>query len=482
MWLRDSRGGPLETERQLQDPGIRPENRIWVSEDYIPPARASDGRRAATNLDRPGSGGHASPILANGHIYHYHYRPSGSVFDSVVLERRLEMTQEEAAREAEKFPRSGNLLFGHNRWLVEATDILTAIDARTGETVWQKELGHQGLNYNLFNKSGGGPSPAYHQGKVFVMGTGGQVWAVEADSGEIAWRGHIGQRARQNQQYRQRAVEMGRGPRFREDLLSGFVAAGGVAIVSNHLFHRVEQGEGTDYHYDILSGYVAFDTESGEVLWETSDIGFHRYPVIWENQGEYFLLTDHLFQVSLRNLRTGEPLWEVDFGHRHRFGPTVSEEYALINRSVSREDGSQLSGFRISQEGLEHLWSWDRNEDLVGNALIIGEYGYGIIGQEVRCFDMESGEVIASAHIGSIDSSDGNALLLTYGGWLITVGESNGQGWNFIDPNPEKMAESVRFFPHEFEKGYDVSIMPAIGYGHFFVRTETNIEAYRLDP
>lgn len=482
MWLRDSRGAPLETERQLQDPGIRPENRIWISEDYIPPARASDGRRAATNLDRPGSGGHASPIFANGIIYHYHYRPSGTVFDADVLNRRLKMSPEEAAREAENFPRRGNLVFGHHRWLVEATDILTAIDARTGKTIWQKELGNQGLNYNLFNKSGGGPSPAYHQGKVFVLGTGGQVWAVEADSGEIAWRGHIGMRARQNQQYRQRAVETGQAPRFRSDLLSGFVAADGVAIVSDHLFHRVSQAGETDYHYNVLSGYVAFDAASGDVLWEQSDLGFSAYPVLWENGGEHFLLTDHRFQVSLRNLRTGEALWEADFGHRHRFAPTVNKEYALINRSVSQEDGSQLSGFRISREGLEPLWSWDREENYSGNPLIMGSYGYVVVGNEVRCFEMETGEILATASIGNVSGSGDNPLLLTYGGWLITVSRKDGLGWAFINPDPQEMAASVRFFPHELERGYDCSIMPAIGFGHFFVRTETNIEAYRLDP
>lgn len=482
MYLRDTTARPLPGERPLENPGIRPEARIWQSEDYIPPGRASDGRRAATNQDQPGSGGFASPIFANGHIYHYFYRPSGTVFDSVVLQRRLKLSQDEATREAATFTQRGNLQFGHNRWLVEATDILIAIDARTGKTAWQVELGNQGLNYNLFNKSGGGPNPAYYDGKVFVLGTGGQVWAVDANNGDIVWRGHIGLRARQNQQYRQHAVEHGRGPRFREDLLSGFAAANGVAIVSDHRFHRVEQGDGTIYNYDTLSGYVAFASDTGEVLWEQSDIGFHRNPVIWENRGEHFLLTDHLFKISLRHLRTGEPLWEQEFGHRHRFGPAVSDQYAIIGRSESQQEGTRVSGYRISREGLEELWSWPRDVRWTGNAVIIDDKGYIIAGNTLRCVEMETGKVLASVELGSISGSEDNALLLSYGGWLIAVANEGTRGWAFINPDPAQMADSKRFFPHPFERGYDGSISPAIGYGHFFVRTEHHIEAYRLDP
>ncbi|MFP4156158.1 MAG: PQQ-binding-like beta-propeller repeat protein [Opitutales bacterium] len=483
MWLRDTTGAAKSSDGQIQQPATA--EAVWTSEAVIPPGRVADSRRAASNEESPHSGGFASPIVGDGVIYQFHYRPSGEVYDSNVVKKRLK-TSQEALRKQRSAKQEGNLIFGHERWLIGATDILTAIDAETGKTLWQTDLGDQGINWNMFSKGGPLNTPAYADGRVFVVGTAGDLYAVDAETGRVLWQGDLGWRTRQMRDYRQGAEELRHiAPRFSRDFLSSVVVVDGVVLANDQRRHNVNRGQGREYFYEPMNGYVAFDAESGEQLWAEPDIAGDSTPAIWHHQGKNYLLGDHLFRLSLRDLRSGEVIWEVPFGHSAAYRPALGEDILVINERAGRDDrDTQITGYRISLRGLEPLWKWDEDKSILGNLLISRGKGYVLLNRDednLICFDPETGRSITSIDVPRLGGQQDNAFLLAYGDWLVMGNGKHNQGFNFIPADPAQMSSGPQLLPTEHAIAYHVALLPAFADGKLFVRTPRHIKAFRLE-
>jgi outer membrane protein assembly factor BamB len=478
MWLRDTRGAPRAGDPPLRNPEeARPR---WTSDTVLPPGRTSDSRRAASNQESPHSGGFASPMVADGVVYQFHYRPSGDVYDKNVAQNRLKMSQEKLR--ALSRPPKNNLIHGHDRWLIGATDILTAIDAETGKTLWQRDLGDGGINWNMFSKGGPLNTPAYADGRVFVVGTAGDVYAVDAKTGETLWTADIGPRAEQNRAYRREAEALREiAPRFRNDFLSSVVVADGVVLLSDQRMHSVIRSE-REYHHDPLSGYIAFDAATGTRLWAESGIGGGTTPALWRHGGKDYLLASGIFSLSLREPKSGKALWKTDFGHGSSYRPAVGESHVVIQHRV--DDGEQInrvSGCRIGLSGLELLWQWPADKKVLGNMLIHEGRGYALLNRNednLLCFDLETGKTIQSVTAPRLGGEQDNAMLIGYGDWLITANGKHEKGLNFYPIEPERMKEGRRFLPVEHATGYHIAIHPAFSGKTMFVRTDDRIEAF----
>ena len=70
---------------------------------------------------------------------------------------------------------------------LEADDLLIAIDARTGKTVW-KAAEPGGFVWGVGKRNGFQVAPVYHDGVVFSMGTTGRLFAYSADDGKKLWQ------------------------------------------------------------------------------------------------------------------------------------------------------------------------------------------------------------------------------------------------------------------------------------------------------
>lgn len=480
MWLRDTRGAAQPDDPVITDPAAG--KIMWQSEVMIPPGRTKDSRRAATNTENPHSGGFASPIVADGVVYQFHYRPSGTVYDKMVVDKRLKTTQE-ALREQSK-PIENNHIYGHDRWLIGATDILTAVDASSGKLLWQKDLGDGGLNWNMFSKGGPLNTPAYADGRVFVVGTVGDVYAVDAKSGELLWQSDIGWRAEQNRRYRAGAEALEHmAPRFSRDFLSSVTVADDVVLVSDQRRHNVIITGKREYHYEPKSGYVAFDAKTGKRLWGEDDIGGDTTPALWQHQGKEYLLASGIFTLSLREPRSGKVIWKTDFGHDSSYRPTLSEDYAVIQHRVKSSRDTHITGYRISPKGMQQLWQWPKDRKTLGNLLISNGYGYVMLNideNNLICFDLETGKTIKAVTAPRLGGEQDNAMLLAYGPWLVTANGKYTKGFNFFPLDPEIMDQGPRFLPCEHATGYHIAMMPAFAKGFMFVRTEERLAAYRF--
>jgi outer membrane protein assembly factor BamB len=198
---------------------------VWESEDTIPGARVADSRRVVPAHEGQMSGGFASPVVADGRVFITYYVPNGDVYDEAITKRH------EAA---------GG--FGKEKWYVDTDDILHAFDAATGKTLWKTVFPNKGMNYNLFNK--GGPcnlTPCAWDGKVFVIGSAGSVYCVDAKTGNLLWQSTVGERAERFEALRKVCHEQKRIPQFNRDMSSSPIVADGVLVCSDFLGYKVQQ-------------------------------------------------------------------------------------------------------------------------------------------------------------------------------------------------------------------------------------------------
>ncbi len=540
MWRWDSQAGTTVGEVTLQNPQITEATRRWVSEADIPPGRrgsADDGRGmdGLMDMERPLTGGFASPIAADGKVFHFFYRPTGTVYDTQrasvlgidiqgrplpvegdtlsreqALDRILagevgdmdllmeagfgEEKKAEAGNEPEvHMPRiEGNLVRGNERWLVAAKDILVAIDQETGKTVWQTVLTDKGLNYGFFGKGASAITPVYHDGMVVALGTSAKVFGVDAKSGQIRWIHKLQPRHDRHMRYLQDALE-GRSmaARFNRDMLTALVAADGLVIVNDQRWHRVDTSGGTTYHYDTFNSYVDLDVRTGEVKWEAPEVGAGgSNPKVVNLGGKNYVLAVSLFHLTLLDLATGETVWQSGEGHHSptcAFNLGVSNEYVIMAARAEGGRDRSLKGYRLSLNGLEPLWSWGRIREYRSNILIAGDVAYMHVDGQLRAFHPATGETIREVPVGDIRPAGGNPFIAHYGGWLFTravnQGPENEEGFWVMSADPEQMAETQRFFEADIAKPYFVLTFPAFANRSIFFRTDHSykIEAYRLD-
>ena len=493
MWRRNTHGGPVAGEPTLVDPQMTEATRLWISEADIPPGRRGSGddgrhRDGLVDMERPAAGGFGSPIAAAGKVFQYHYRPSGALYDAPRA-RGLGMSQEEL--QAQQPEMTGNLVRGHERWLISATDVITAMDAETGKTAWQTDLTDQGLNRAFFGKGGGGLTPAYHDGMLIAMASNAQIFGLDAETGEILWTYEGLWRHQQMVEYRRQAIEGDLfAPRFNRDMLFGLVAADGLVVINDMRWHRVQQRSGTTYHYDTMNSYVALDVRTGEERWTVPEVGSaNSTPKLVTIDGKTYVLAVSIFHLTLIDLETGEQIWQSDEGHQSRtcdFNLGVSDQYVVMSARQRGVDGRRFNAYRIGLDGLHKLWTWGPIREWRSNALILGDVGYIHFQGNLRAFNMENGEVLAEVPIGDIRPAGGSPFLTSYGGWIFSrargYGEEGLDGMFVFRADPSQLAESKRFFQMDTAQPYYCLIFPAFANSTLFMRTDfsNKMEAYRL--
>jgi outer membrane protein assembly factor BamB len=95
-------------------------------------------------------GGWAGPIVAEGKLFATTFRPAGKIYDIKTLFKTVEK--------------------GH----LEAEDLLIALDAKTGKTVW-KAVEPGGFVWGVGKRGGFQVAPVYHEGTIYSMGTTGRI-------------------------------------------------------------------------------------------------------------------------------------------------------------------------------------------------------------------------------------------------------------------------------------------------------------------
>jgi len=298
---------------------------VWNSqENNLPVGKL---RSYGNPYSRP-SGGMSGLIVAERTVFFAYFRPSGSVL-------------------AENWVRRG---VREDR-LIAADDVVLAVDAATGRTRWQAVMADKGVNCAPSKRAGWAVTPAFHEGRIYSLGTTGRLYALDAASGKLLWERNIGRFHEQVEAMKKQALEqrqMGNWPTMRCSL----TVADGVLVVPNYLGSR-----------DI--GLIGFDRD-GSKLWELPAATYNMAaPAVWHHNGsEYLLAGTQAGQLRLIQPRTGRVLWQVNGLGPQQENLAPSATHVIVNVRPGEDRDPKLYGaYRLTLNGAERTWSFADRAD-----------------------------------------------------------------------------------------------------------------------
>jgi outer membrane protein assembly factor BamB len=364
------------------------------------------------------AGGFGGPMYCAGHVYLAWYVPSG---DKV----------EEAARQKAKDQRP-------EKWRVDADDVLLCADAATGKTLWKAVLKGRGANHQYHMHC-----PLFHPvaaaGKVYLLGSGGWVYCLDAASGALVWEARLGAVTDAIEKWKQAGCTMlspaapkNAGPNVDKHCFDSCPAVADGVVACNSFSAFAGRGD-SDGH-----ALIAFDAQTGKELWTVPGcINTVSSPVVWVHKGKtYFVAAGSKRAVALAP-KTGALLWEIKpwlpadeltpeqvKALRRRAGgparltlgatPAVDEGHLVLQGTASgRPDSLRswdlgLTCWRITPEGTKLLWTAPPSEAPAHHSSPCIYRGH--VFTKGKCFELTTGKLIGKAgegNFGSPVASDG---------------------------------------------------------------------------
>ena len=337
--------------------------------------------------------------------------------------------------------KGGRLILFHR---VDNWERVDAVDAGTGELLWSYDYATAYRDDFGFDE-GPRATPTVAGGRVFTFGAQGVLHALDFETGKKIWS--VDTRARFG-------VRKG-----------WFGAASSSLVVEDKLLHNVGSRDG--------AGIVAFDTATGKVLWQaTDDEVSYSSPTRAGSDGVFFT-------------RSGLVLLELDSGvvryekrWRSRSNASVNGATPLVIDDVifiSASYGTGATVLRMSNQGLEELWSSD---DALSNhyatavhrdGVLYGFHGRQEYGQAFRAIDLKSGKVHWSVDrfmAGTVTLSGDRLVIVRESGELV-IAEASPEAFRVLG-RAELLPGVIRAYP-------------ALAKGHLYVRNERTLACFKLD-
>ena len=283
---------------------------------------------------------------------------------------------------------------------VAGSEVLEALDAATGKTVWRYDYPTAYRDDFGFDE-GPRSAPVVADGRVVTFGAQGQLHVVSLTSGEPIWK--VDTQARFGSR-------------------KGFFGAAGSPLVQDGRVIANIGGAG--------AGVVAFDAGSGDVLWtSTEDEASYSSGVSALLDGEphaLFLTRNFLFGLNPVDgtVRFRQP-W------RARIRASVNAASPLVVDDlvfVSAQYGPGAGVFRVSGGQLEEVW---RSDDVLSShyatsvhhdGVLYGFHGRQEYGPSLRAVDLLSGEVYWSVDAfgaGSVTVAGDRLVVMRESGELL---------------------------------------------------------------
>ena len=359
------RGGPQSgvaagiTDNDLID-GMGETRFVWASADRLPMPGHTDWQALS---------GYGELTIADNKVFVNYYRGSGEHFpegkDLAGMRAEHHGKRDKWQRNAQAYIDShygGDLdHYLREKWSILADDIVDCYDATSGRLLWRATFPAQGLNWH--NCDGPHFNPAYADGRLYVVGSAGMLYALDATSGATLWqRPHPGF---EPEAWQQRCLtESANGNPVKHcgaDMVGKPMAADGVVVVADrHLY--------------------GIDAETGATRWGPIEEVSQGNPRLWRHDGTAYVLCRLTYKLSdgagiaCVELQSGRVCWidrrfvgkGEEFAHNdtYLFSPGLpnavpgqGKENKALRDGYRSEAVLEPTCYQLSPQGLKRVWS-----------------------------------------------------------------------------------------------------------------------------
>ena len=293
-------------------------------------------------------------------------------------------------------PKSSNPADPFKRGVIAGTERVLCLNEGDGRILWKYEYD---CPYDVAYPAGPRASPVIEKGKVFTLGTEGNLFCLDAGSGKVLWS-------------REFKKEFGIATP-----LWGFSAH---PLIDGQKLICLAGGQG--------SVAVAFDKDTGKELWRALSAKEPGYapPMIYEFGGKRQLIIWHPEFINSLDPETGQLFWSQKFTSRNGLSIPTPRQMGDQLFITCFYDGSILLRPESGKTAPTVVWqAKGKNEQhtealqsIISTPFIEDGYIYGVCSYgQLRCLKAETGERVweTFAATGGKETRWANAFLIKNG-------------------------------------------------------------------
>ena len=319
-------------------------------------------------------------------------------------------------------------------------ELVAAYDLATGRELWTS-----GWNA-LFQRQGDGPraTPAWHDGRLYVLGATGEFRALDAATGRTLWRTDILADAGAAN------IEFGMSA-------SPLVVGDTVVVMPG----------GSDGQ-----SVVAYDRHSGKRVWGAlDDHPAYSSPMLVTLAGVRQILTFMEMRLVGLSPENGTLLWEWPWRAVNQASqPLIAGSDRVFISTAGGADAAMLQLARAAdgQLTVRELWRTNRMNNNFSSSVLHDGFIYGLDGSILACIDASTGELKWKG------GRYGSGQVLLAGGHLIVLTEQGELALVRADP---KAHQEITRFPAIEGKTWN---HPAMSDGLLLIRNTEEMAAFDL--
>jgi len=453
--------------------------KVWTSEAEVPRVMAGyPGPPLATDF--------SFPVVAGGLVYfHYEESDPSELFTRTMNYHSRHGGVRKVEVLARKLSDEDRLKFAS----ISTDDIVLGIDATDGRTRWKTVFRGYGVRRKRYSPM---LTPCAAYGRVFVMGSGGHVYALDAATGEPVWESDFGLFHRHVTQMRaltlKTRVRASAGDKDALNTCPTF--ADGVIVCCAHDANRMS-GRNKE-----PNAAIGLDAATGRRLWEIPAV-MNRWvtPIRWVHRGRDYVILGGQGGATAVEPRTGRIRWVIPphggdatperedlkvTGSFFNVTPTASEDYLVAAKNFGKGGGKGPEDkgptcWRISPEGAKEIWSLDASlipHMSMAAAAISGGHVYFHGGDGVLCVELATGKVLGSCKASSFERTC--ALTATGDRVFVKDRGENGGVWMAL-----RTAEGLTPAPG-LVGPIDTYTVPSPADGRLYLRGDGRLICYDL--